>query len=347
MDFSNVNLERFVIHQVGNSFESNSLVLSENELSIEDSDLKQVLLSYFLSSFKPGAFYEFDINSQSGTHPMRDYCLTIFQNNNQFLEYSKKIAHWLHKTSQHPNIKTGELYLALFKNCEIDGQTTDCLGIFKSESKDLFLKVYQAKQQFVAEFEQGINIRRLDKGCLVFNIRENEGYKVTVVDRVNRSQEALYWRFDFLNLRQLTDSYYQTEYFMQVCKEFSNDILTEENNVQKSEQIAFNQRSCDYFKASERFDLEDFNQKVIGHPEAVSAFEEYRKQFEENYGVEFDRSFPISKPAVVKSKKYFRPVIKLDRNFHVYVHGDPNLIERGWDPDRQMRYYKLYFNEET
>jgi len=345
VDFSNVSLEHFIIHQVGNSFEPTALILSEKELEINDDELKQVLLSYFLTSFKPGAFYEFDVES-SVQHPMKNYSQEIFQNNENFLSASCKIAQWLQKTSQHPNIKTGELYIALFKNCLIDGQVTDCLGIFKSESKDVFLKIYRSEDQFVTGFDHGINIRKLDKGCLIFNTRAEQGYKITIVDKVNKSEEALYWRFDFLNLRQISDNYYQTEFLLQVCKQFSNDVLTEDNQVDKAQQIAFNQRSQEYFKTSERFDQEEFNQKVIGHPEAINAFEEYKKHFEENYGVEFAEEFPISKPAVIKSKRYFRPVIKLDRNFHVYVHGNPDFVERGWDPVKQMKYYKLYYNEE-
>ena len=55
----------------------------------------------------------------------------------------------------------------------------------------------------------------------------------------------------------------------------------------------------------------------------------------------------MSKPAESKGKKYFRPVIKLDRNFHLYVHGNPEFIERGFDSAKQMNYYKLFFNEES
>lgn len=347
IDFRNVSLEKFVIHQVGSRFDSSSLLLSESELVIHDSELKQVLLTYFLSSFKPGAFYEFDISGIGENHNMYKYCKAIFNNPEEFKTNSDLITKWLHTTSQHPNIKTGELYIALFKNCSIDGQEVDCLGVFKSENKDVFLKVYQNDQQFVAEHDQGINIRKLDKGCLIFNVYENSGYKIAIVDKVNKSAEAQYWRTDFLNLNQIADGYYQTENFMQVCQQFGNEVLTEENNVEKAQQIAFLQRSDDYFKNSKLFDNEDFTKKVIGQNEAIEVFEDYKKQFADNYGVEFADSFVVSKPALSKSRRYFRPVIKLDRNFHLYVHGDPEKIERGYDNNKQMNYYKLFFNEET
>ncbi len=346
-EFGNVALEKFIIHQVGSSFDPTSLLLSESELVIHDPDLRQVLLSYFLSSFKPGAFYEFDIEQGTDAHNMYQYVSAIFSNPKNFKENSDNIAKWLHNTSQHPNIKTGELYVGLFKDLTIEGQVVDCLGIFKSENKDIFLKVFHNDQQIMAEYDKGVSIRKLDKGCLIFNIHGEQGYKITIVDKVNKSAEAQYWKTDFLNLRQISDNYYQTEYLMQVCKQFGNEVLTEENNVEKAQQIAFLQRSNDYFKNVERFDNEEFTKKVIGHDEAIDAFEDYKKQFTENYGVEFADNFPVSKPAVVKGRKYFRPVIKLDKNFHLYVHGNPDFIERGFDSAKQMNYYKLFFNEEA
>ena len=37
-----------------------------------------------------------------------------------------------------------------------------------------------------------------------------------------------------------------------------------------------------------------------------------------------------------KSKKYFRSVIKLDKNFSLYVHGDRDNIEKGFDEEKGM-----------
>lgn len=45
-------------------------------------------------------------------------------------------------------------------------------------------------------------------------------------------------------------------------------------------------------------------------------------------------------------KKNQKTIIKLDRDFHIYIHGDYNKLERGYDKDRDMSYYKLYFKEE-
>ena len=52
--------------------------------------------------------------------------------------------------------------------------------------------------------------------------------------------------------------------------------------------------------------------------------------------------FPIK-----DEKRYFKHVLKLDKNFHVYIHGQKKYIEKGYDSDRDMNYYKLYFREEN
>ena len=40
-----------------------------------------------------------------------------------------------------------------------------------------------------------------------------------------------------------------------------------------------------------------------------------------------------------------KSVIKLDKNFHIYVHGNRELIEQG--EDEKGKYYKVYFKEES
>ncbi len=54
--------------------------------------------------------------------------------------------------------------------------------------------------------------------------------------------------------------------------------------------------------------------------------------------------FPISEGAVKKSQSKFKSIIKLDTNFHIYVHGDRNLITQ--DKDENGLFYKLYYQKE-
>ena len=44
-----------------------------------------------------------------------------------------------------------------------------------------------------------------------------------------------------------------------------------------------------------------------------------------------------------KEMKVLKSVIKLDKNFHIYVHGRRDLIERGFDEGKGKKYYKVFF----
>lgn len=42
-----------------------------------------------------------------------------------------------------------------------------------------------------------------------------------------------------------------------------------------------------------------------------------------------------------------KSVIKLDKNFHIYVHGDQHKIVKGMDPKTGLNYYQLFFRDES
>ncbi len=44
---------------------------------------------------------------------------------------------------------------------------------------------------------------------------------------------------------------------------------------------------------------------------------------------------------------YFKSVLKLDKNFHIYIHGDKELIEKGYDDAVGKKFYKIYYDEEA
>src|SRR6185369_6251411 len=105
-------------------------------------------------------------------------------------------------------------YACYFKDTIVDGELCDAVGFFKTENKETFLKVYQHIGEFEVECDTGINIHKLDKGCLVFNTEKKKGYKLSVIDNNNRSAEiALYWEADFLNAELKPNAYYHTNNF--------------------------------------------------------------------------------------------------------------------------------------
>ena len=69
-------------------------------------------------------------------------------------------------------------------------------------------------------------LKKLDKGCLIFNKDRENGYVVAVVDNTNKGVEAQYWIDDFLHVRQRKDEYANTQNFYGVSKKLCNQRIT-------------------------------------------------------------------------------------------------------------------------
>ncbi len=94
------------------------------------------------------------------------------------------------------------------------------------------------------------------------------------------------------------------------------------------------------------FEVDDFTQKLFPEEEQQEAFREFREQYATAYAVPLEDKFDISDQAVKRDFKVFKSVLKLDKNFHIYVHGRRDLIERGYDDDKGKKYYKVWFENE-
>lgn len=125
------------------------------------------------------------------------YVSEIFRDPKNFLQQSINLSKHLYEKSIHPKIQGGEFYATYFKECKINDEIVDAIGLFKSENKDTFLKVYQSGGKFEIQSDEGININKLDKGCIIFNMNKESGYIVLNVDNKNKGEEAKYWTNDF------------------------------------------------------------------------------------------------------------------------------------------------------
>jgi hypothetical protein len=237
-------------------------------------------------------------------------------------------------------IRGGEFYIAFFNTCTVDGEETEAVGLFKSESKETFLKIYPTSGSFILEKEEGISLRKIDKGCMIFNIDRDKGFLVSTADGI-RSGDEKYWCEDFLQIRTFDNNYTKTQSVMKVCKEFVSEKLPEEFDVCKADQIDILNRSMDYFKSHEVFDKPEFEQEVFRQPEVIESFRGFDKA-----DIPMDMTFEIAPDAVKKQSKIFKSVLKLDKNFHIYIHGDRSMIERG-EENNGKKFYKIFYEQES
>ncbi len=347
LEYSNCKIEKVSAHRVGNKTNEEELFLSKSALDISDYQLRDLLVKYFLGTFSNPEFYSFTSQSEDfKLNPLFNFAAQLFDDQDGFHNNSVDIAKHLYETSIHPQIKPGDLFVAYFSDIVVEGEMMDAIGIFKSENKQAFLKLKENEEDFLLNSDEGINIEKLDKGCLILNLEKEDGYRICIVDRSNKSVEAQYWRDDFLKLKPCSDDFYYTKQYMNVTKEFIANQVAEEFEVNKTDQIDLLNRSAAYFKTHDNFVKEEFETEVFQDKNVINSFENFNNSYRESSGVELNDNFEISPQAVKAQSRIFKSVLKLDKNFHVYIHGNKELIQQGKDPDGK-KYYKIYYNEEA
>jgi hypothetical protein len=345
MNFSNSYIESISVHLIGNKLNQQEIILSEKPLNINQ-ELLMRLREYFLGRFS-SVFekYRFFHQSSLKYNEVYNYSKETFSDNSTFHETSINIAKHLYEQSIHPRVKSGELCVCLIKNYIVDNKTFDAIGIFKSENKNGFFEVDNLNRQFNIEYKEGIDINKVDKGCLILNTELKEGFQVFIIDNQNRGEEAQYWRDNFLGLNQISNEFHQTNQFLGIAKNFVTKQLDEEFEVTKADKIDLLNRSVEYFKTHETFDKKEFEEEVFQDSGIIKSFHNFDNTYRQENEIDITDSFDISPQAVKKQARVFKSVLKLDKNFDIYIHGNRGLIEQGVDIDGR-KYYKIYYELE-
>jgi len=339
-------IQKIILHRVGNKLNNDRIIFSQTTMDIDEK--REILLKkYFLSSVKKDELYTLYHESDIALNEVYTYVSRIFKNIDSFFEDSKNIAKHLYEKSEHPKIKDGDLYIVYFTNIQLEEQLVDAIGIFKSENKDTFIKVENDLNNFEIKFDLGANINKLDKGCIIYNTERENGFLVSIIDNLSKvGLEARYWKDDFLYVKPRKDEYHNTQNVMSLCKNFIKEGLPEELDISKADQVDFLNKAVEYFKKNEDFDMSDFKKVVMGKPEVAQSFDQYKSEYEFARELAVLDRFSISEAAVKKQARALKSVIKLDKNFHIYVHGDKDMIEQGTDEDGR-KYYKIYYSQES
>jgi hypothetical protein len=343
--YNSADLKSLVIHKVGNKNNDEPMLLSKSETSLQEDD-NLVLSNHFLSAFKQPEFFQFFHETELELNEVYVYVGKIFDNPDDIYEQSRSLAMHLYRQTMHPKIKAGEFYTVYFEGIEVDGVLTEAVGLFKSENKDLFMKVVEKNDNFEINLDSGINLKKPDKGCMIYNVQREDGYLVSVIDNSSKGTEAMYWIDDFLYVQNRKDEYFHTKNALTLCKNFVAEQMPVKFEISKAEQADLLNKSMQFFKENEIFDVNMFADEVIKHPEIIEDFKSYKNDFEKENAVEIGDNFDISGQAVKQQSKFFKSIIKLDKNFHIYVHGNGRYMEKGFDTSNGMNFYKLFFENE-
>lgn len=346
----NTHIETLSLHRVGNKSRNEAYFLSDVPYNLND-EIAPLLKEYFFKPFreKEENYFQFAHDVDLEFNEMYNFASEIFNTPTveNVHEVSKKITRHLFEQSNHPHIKNGEVYVSYLTNVSIDNNIVDAIGIFKSEIKTDFLQFEENGSNLEMVLQQGINLHKLDKGCLIFNYKKEEGFKILTID--SNRYDARYWLEHFLSVDAFQDENFMTKKYLKFCQDFAKDVVLPAED--KKEEVMFMNRSVNYFAKNDEFEETNFLNEVIDNPDLISEFKNYKVDRGEKYSIEDTTNFPIANNAVTDVRKKLKNLINLDTNVQIKLdfinpESAEKFVEKGWDEEKQMYYYLIYFNKE-
>lgn len=370
LELFNTQIESLSIHQIGNMQKGEPIFLSQQAYLLND-QITSILKEYFLKPFrdKEENYMHFVNETSLEFNEMFGIASEIFSNPSTIHNHSLRIAQLLYEQSNHPHIKSGELYVAYLSHITLDNVKVEAIGIFKSEMKQNFLQFEQSQNQLDILLEEGVNVNKLDKGCLIFNVNEEEGYKILSVD--SNRYDTKYWTEQFLGIDALADDAFFTKKYLKMCQDFAKEVVLPTEG--KQEEILFMNRAVNHFAKNDEFEETHFLNEVLGdkvfkkefapeededeqfpregYIDLIPEFKNFKENKGKKYYIEDVSSFPIVNKAVSDMRKKIKNTIELDTNIQIQLdfinpESAEKFVEKGWDEERGMFYYLIYFNEE-
>ena len=341
------SIPKLIIHKIGNKFNDTRNVFSESPV-LFDEDSYQLMLPYLLKPFaNVTERFKFAHHADISLNEINSYSKRLFEDEESFVEVSENIVKHLYEQSNSAQIKTGDVIVALFEDVEYKEILTKAIGIFKIESKTDFFQTYMEGNSLDIAVQKGISTKKIDKGCLIVNHQDDEGMAVLSVD--NNNYDAQYWTRNFLNVKYAEDSNHHTLTYIDLCREFSSEVLKPEYSTQ--EHSHFLAKTIDFLKENDTVNIHDFKDEVFELEDQKDLFDTYKKNFESERDVVVRNQFHVSELVVKKQKQKIRTEIKLDTNIQIKLDveapdASADYLELGYDEEKKMKYYKVYFNEE-
>ena len=329
----------FILHHVKTT-EADSVFGDGPELLQSDEE-QEFLRKLFLKPFTNSSqTFEFTHAAGVEYNALHGLCNAICAGQD-LVDRSRDIARHLIGSSQHHNIKPGDLFVVKFAKLEFGLREYEAIGIYKFDEKEVFLESKHKGGSIDLRLKLGIGNAKPNKACLV--VFTDDAPTLFVVDD---NDHTTYWQQDFIGLRPKKDHVNSTSHMLELTKSFITEQLPHDYPIGKADQIDLLNRSVQYFKTNGEYDQEAFEQEIFQEEGVIQRFQKFGQDFQRENDVEIMQNFEISSQAVKRQARIFKSVIKLDKNFHIYIHGDRNRIEQGVD-DRGRKFYRIFYDEET
>ncbi len=331
-------VEEFVLHRIGGA--GGESILNDFSAVLQGFEEQEFLRKLFLKPFHTAAqTSEFTHAVGLEYNVLHGLCSSI-REGKDLVGVSRAMAKHLEDVSVHHNIKGGDLYVAKFSGVELGPAVFDAVGIYKFDDKEVFIESQVAGGNVGMQLKRGLGNLKPNKAVLV--LFTEGGFTLFIIDDNSHSD---FWQKEFIDHRPKQDHVNSTRNVLELTKTFITEQLPNDYAIPKADQIDLLNRSVQYFKENTAFDREAFAQEVFQHEEVIRSFERFGDRFQEDHHVELQDNFEISAHAVKRQARIFKSVLKLDKNFHIYIHGDRTKIEQGVD-ENGRKFYKIYYEQE-
>lgn len=339
INYNDASIKHLMIHGIGSKCLDEALVLSSSEVAISDVTERRLLVN-LLRRMPVEPLYHFSHDIELPYNEVFSLIKSSFETKEKFLDVSKMIAKHLFNQGVTKKIDSGLLYVAYLKHILIDDQEVDAIGIFKSEKLEMFLKLGYSGGEYSLASEKGIG--NISKGCLIVNIDSESGYLVSLLNTRKKS-DVKYWNEDFLGVKLRNDDYNRTNQIIELCGSFitSNEAIAKKDKAGMIDQVLSAMTIGD--TTFEKIADTVFKDKTV--KEQFLDFRNQKSSFaDENLNEHFS---PTSENIEKQLKKYRnKSKLILDDDFEVLIkNGDGNIV-RGYDEEKGLSYYKLYFRDE-
>lgn len=337
MELKEAYIDKIICHHF--SVDASKCLINHAPMQMGNLD-ESLLKEFFIKPFtKVKAVFSFSHPVDLSFNIVYQTVVKLMQNAD-FVNCSHDIFRHLQSTSAAHNVKDGDIFVACVSDIIINNSYYDGFGIFKVEHKNDFIETFideHGNMQFAVK--SGFLSNRIDKGCLIV-MTENMP-QCYIIDK---SKDYKSWQQDFLRIIPQPNAYTQSREAMQVFQSFVNEKLSSETKISKDERIKLINQFSDVLKKSESIRLTDAVMETCEDERIMSMFSEYCQAYEKRENVNLSGDIPIDVKTITTPKKI--RTIKLDDTAEICLLKTGTFIERGFDKQRGMNYYRLFFSKE-
>ena len=329
INFSQAKINKFIVHHVGSSFGNEGIQYAYKFSNVkEEEDIFSHIL--FSSFVKEKQLYRINGERNDDFLILKD----SYYRNIEINDSHDIASQFYQKLTENPGINSGFLVIADISDIIITGEVVKGFAIAFVNSASYGVKLDVEKITDVNSFTE------FPTACLFLSTEE----KLCVVQNSGKNKRLKTSFFEFLNILEYEDSYKYTKDRLDNILKFNNEVYNEGNAIDALSQADLKAKIAKYFSSNDDFIQEDFENEVLESQDIIEAYQDFVEK--NNVNTKLSNEFEISEDAFKAKKKYFKSILKLDKNFHVYIHGNRDNIERGYDEKKGLHFYKLYFNHE-